>query len=162
MGWSTLAVPRTTSPLTGTFVGEFVKIGDMGSYVKQQDASVLEIQYSGRICVGVIADDQVIFELRVDDTPSSAGPARTMLQYGEEGVFLRIRRRSRGSSTASRPAAIPSVCGSEPSRPGWLSGRQMRCTILPTAVRIILSSKSSVRRKPAFSARLGSSGYTPK
>ncbi|WP_345969579.1 hypothetical protein WCX72_09620 [Sulfurimonas sp. HSL1-6] len=87
VGWSTLAVPRTTSPLTGTFVGEFVKIGDMGSYVKQQDASVLEIQYSGRICVGVIADDQVVFELRVDDTPSSAGPARSMLQYGEEGCL---------------------------------------------------------------------------
>jgi hypothetical protein len=86
VGWSTLAVPRPSS-LTGTFAADFVKIGDMGSYIKQQDASVLEIQYSGRICVGVIADDLVIFELRVDGLPSSAGPARTLLQYGEEGCL---------------------------------------------------------------------------
>jgi hypothetical protein len=88
VGWSTLAVSRPPSP-TDAFCDAYIKVGDMGTYTKQIDDSVLEVQYNGRIYTAIIVDHYIIFELRVDDAPSSAGPARALIEEGEGEIGLR-------------------------------------------------------------------------
>lgn len=64
----------------------YVKLADLATFSVQSPDSSVEVTYNGRIFVGSFSSGTgAVFELRVDDTPSTAGRARANLRAAEAG-----------------------------------------------------------------------------
>jgi hypothetical protein len=79
------------------FGSDYTKITDIGDFTVESADSVVEVTFQGRVNVDtLVGATGSLFELRVDDTPSSVGRARahinTVGAQGEHitftGVFL--------------------------------------------------------------------------
>ena len=68
-----------------------VKIGDVGSFIVENSASLVEVTYQGHLMVHAITGQGVFFELRVDDTqglPASPGqPSGMAMMLNAEAGF---------------------------------------------------------------------------
>ena len=76
-----------------TFSTSWAKITDVGSFTKITSSSTIEITYNGRISAGTMDGTGATFELRVDNSPSGYGYARSNLRVpdaGTEGVPISI------------------------------------------------------------------------
>ena len=63
----------------------YQKIGNLGTFSKISDTSTVEAQFNGRLAALTITSTGVKFELRVDDTPTTNGRARSVVKAGEAG-----------------------------------------------------------------------------
>ena len=73
-------------PVFGVAIGSsFTKVGDIGPFEVRSAGSLIEATFHGRINAGSMTGQAVIFELRVDDAPSSAGRARALIRSTEAG-----------------------------------------------------------------------------
>ncbi len=61
------------------------KLYDLGSFEVVGPSSVVEVVFNGRVGVSSMAGTGVVFELRVDDLPTSAGRARASVKDNEAG-----------------------------------------------------------------------------
>ena len=65
----------------------FTKLADIGTFPKLDDGSTLEITFNGRLAVGSLTSSNgAIFELRVDDAPTTNVWARSIVKSGEVGL----------------------------------------------------------------------------
>jgi hypothetical protein len=64
----------------------YAKLADLATFTVQSPDSAVELTFNGRIYVGSFASGTgAVFELRVDNTPSSVGRARSNLRAAEAG-----------------------------------------------------------------------------
>jgi hypothetical protein len=70
-----------------SFATTWVRVATLGTFSKIEAASAIEITYHGRVAVDTLfaSETGVIFELRVDDTATTNGRARTRLRPAEVG-----------------------------------------------------------------------------
>jgi len=72
--------------LSVSFNSTYSKIDDVGSFVKADSTTTVEATFHGRIRVAtVVGAGEAIFELRVDDLPTSTGRARASIKTTEAG-----------------------------------------------------------------------------
>jgi hypothetical protein len=65
----------------------YAKLTDLGTFTVHSAESMLELTFNGRIFVNSFASGSgAVFELRVDDLPSSHGRARSNLRAAEAGA----------------------------------------------------------------------------
>jgi hypothetical protein len=65
----------------------YAKLTDLGDFTVHASESMLELTFNGRIYVSSFASGSgAVFELRVDDLPSSHGRARSNLRAAEAGA----------------------------------------------------------------------------
>ncbi len=64
----------------------YTKIGNIATFTKLNDGSMVEIIFRGRLGVTDVTSLGAKFELRVDDETSTIGPARVLVRQEEEGV----------------------------------------------------------------------------
>lgn len=64
----------------------YLKIGNIATFSKLNDDSLVEIIFRGRLGVADVSTIGAKFELRVDDAPSSIGQARALVRQSEEGL----------------------------------------------------------------------------
>lgn len=74
-------VPSTT--YYDSFNTTPVKLADLGTVTVSSADSLLEITYNGGIYVGFMSGSYVFLEIRVDNTSSTVGRARTQVQASE-------------------------------------------------------------------------------
>lgn len=64
----------------------YAKIGDIATFTKLNDESLVEIDYRGRLGVVAMTSLGTKFELRVDDESSTVGQARALVREEEVGL----------------------------------------------------------------------------
>ena len=65
----------------------YAKLTDIGTFVKDNVSSVVEVTFNGRIAViGTFGGSGAIFELRIDNDASTVGRARASLKAAEGGI----------------------------------------------------------------------------
>ena len=90
----------------GPFSYPYAKIGNMATFNVLNPNSVVELTFNGRISAGT-SGYSAIFELRVDDSTSTYGIARAIVEAGEDGKYIPVSitgiftNLSLGSHTAS-------------------------------------------------------------
>ncbi len=87
-GLINFAVLPVTCKKVDVFSTSYVKIADIGTYDKQISDSILEIQFHGDLYAGTMDGTGAIFELRVDDDPTTNGWARIALKKGSMGNVI--------------------------------------------------------------------------
>lgn len=76
----------------GSFGTSFTKLADIGAFTKLDAGSAIEITFNGRLAVGTLTSSNgAIFELRVDDTPTSNSWARSIVKATETGLTTGIQ-----------------------------------------------------------------------
>lgn len=69
-----------------TYGTNYVKVGDLGVFTKQQAASTMELTFNGRLSATTITNSTgCTFELRVDNAASTLGWARAVVKAAEAG-----------------------------------------------------------------------------
>jgi hypothetical protein len=80
------SIPVDCSTGVASFGTTPVKVGnDLGAITKRIAASSLVVTYYGRINVDALTGSGAIFELRVDNTATTYGRAKTVIKYTEVG-----------------------------------------------------------------------------
>ena len=82
----TVLSPPACTSLASVPSGTYAKIGDMGTFSKVSPTSTVEVQFNGRLAALIINGTGVVFELRVDDTATANGRARSLVKASESGV----------------------------------------------------------------------------
>lgn len=68
-------------PFSAPDIGStFAKVQDIGAFNVQSADSLIEITFNSRLSAGSMTGNGIIFELRVDDLPSTYGRARALLR----------------------------------------------------------------------------------
>lgn len=93
-----------------TVTPTYAKVADLGTFTVQSPDSTVEATFNGRIFVGSFtAGTGAVFELRVDNAPSTVGRARANLraaQAGAGGVQTSITGLFSGLSAGSHTASM--------------------------------------------------------
>ena len=88
----------------------YVKLRDLGTFMVNSPDSLVELTFNGRIFVESFSSSTgAVFELRIDDTPSTIGRARANLraaQVGGGGEQVSITGMFRGLSVGSHSASM--------------------------------------------------------
>jgi hypothetical protein len=72
------------------FTTVFQKITDLGTFTINSSNSIVEVTYNGRLQVESFnaSTSGAVFELRIDDTPSTKGKARASVQTSEANLHV--------------------------------------------------------------------------
>jgi hypothetical protein len=63
----------------------FVRLSDIGTFTKVLSGSIIEVQFNGTVYASSMNGSGAVYELRVDDQPSSEGWARIALKQDNMG-----------------------------------------------------------------------------